>query len=372
MVFGVYLLPVVACLLLHFGFDYHGEWYAYLWVMLFGEATAAGAHILFYRHHAYFTEYLGSIVKSIHYEEDWVELVETTETRTDSNGRSYQVKSIKEKYHPEKYYFYTTLDTKFKCDYYFYSYVENIWQLSSHIDSWTGSSIKGGRRYGKSYRFRDFSPAEEQKIENWVPVTETHKYKNKIRCSNSILKYVKIDKSRAAEIGLVDYPKIIDYDAACIISRDRTVPPKIDDYFRRYNARIAPESEMRLYIILFDANRGIGIAEQQRNYWQGGNKNEFVLCIGLDEGNHVEWAHAFSWADIQQKEVETAQWLMEQGSLNWEELFNYLSTQLSDWKRKEFSDFNYINVSLPLWHTLGVYGVSVLENALGLYMCLNK
>ncbi len=370
MIFGVYLLPVIACILLHFGFEYRGEWYVYLWLCLFGEATAAGAHYFFYRQHTYVTEYLGSIVKSIHYEEDWVELVETTETRTDGNGHSYQVKKIREKYHPEKYYFFSSLDTKFKCDYLFYSYVKNLWRISGYTDSWSGSSIKGGRRYGKSYRFNDFPPAEEQNIDNWVPVTETHKYKNKIRCSNSILKHERIDEQQAMDMGLVDYPEIIDFDAPCIISRDRTVPEEIDRYFRKFNARIAPKSEMRLYIILFDESRGIGITEHQKNYWQGGNKNEFVLCIGLNYRNNVKWARAFSWADEQQKEVDVAQWVINQGTLNWEKLFNYLSSHLSDWKRKEFSDFNYINVTLPLWHTLGVYGISAAENALAICIAL--
>lgn len=371
MIFGVYLLPVLACLLLHFGFDYHGNWHGYLLVVIFGEVCSGGIHYFFYHRHTFFTEYLGSIVRSIHFEEEWVELTEYTDTKTDDKGCSHQVKRIRERYHREEYYFFTTLGSRIKCDYRFYSSVKSVWQLPGHYKRWSGREIKGGSRGGISYRFDDFSPSERQNIDKWVPITEAHKYKNKVRSSNSIWKYETIDDKRAAELGLIPYPEITDYDAPCILSIDRIIPGDADRLFRRFNAGIAPAVEMRLYILLYDSGRGIGISELQKAYWQGGNKNEFVICMGLDAIGDVEWAQAFSWADYQHKEKEVCQWLMARRRLDWKALFHYLHHHLSDWKRKEFADFDYIHISLPLPYILGAYGLSIAENALAIYLTFN-
>lgn len=366
----VYVIPIIACLLLRFSFDYSGEWTAYLWIILFGEAIAGLLHWGCFRIHTSSEEYLGSIVDSIHYEEPWTELIERTETKTDSSGKSYTVKRIDEKFHPEQYYFYTTLDTRIKCSRGFFNSIRETWDVPGHTDTWRDRKIKGGVRYGTTHKFRDLGPRAAEDMRNWVPVTESHYYTNKIRCSNSIFKFEKIDKKQAAELGLFDYPKIKDYDADCILSRSFTVTDHEQGLFRRFNARIAPRSQMRLYILLFEAGQGIGIAEMQRAYWQGGNKNEFVVCLGLNYDETVEWAKVFSWADLQDKEVEAAQWFVQHPNLDWNEAYNYLSNHIYEWKRKEFADFDYIHVTLPLWQVLSAFALSIIENIIALSIAL--
>ena len=127
---------------------------------------------------------------------------------------------------------------------------------------------------------------------------------------------------------------------------------------------------MRLYILLFDADKGVGISEQQRAYWQGGNKNEFVVCIGLNSNEKIEWARTFSWTDEQIKEVETSQWLMHQHNLDWIAFHDWLKFHLKDWKRKEFKDFDYINITLPMWQLFAIISISVAENALAIYLAI--
>lgn len=370
MVYFVYVIPVIACLLLRFGFDYGGQWPSYLWIFLAGEGVAALLHWGCFRIYTSCEEYLGAIVSSIHYEEDWVELVETTETKTDSKGNTYTVKRVDERYHPELYYFRTTLGSRITCQRDYFISIRELWGLPAHTDVWHGSDIQGGVRYGFTHRFDDFSDEAAANLSNWVPVTESHRYTNKIRCSNSIFKFEKIDREQAEELGLIDYPKIAGYDADCILSNSFTVDPYVQGLFRRFNAGIAPRAEMRLYLLLFEAAKGIGIAEMQRAYWHGGNKNEFVVCLGLNPDGSVAWARAFSWADVQDKEVAAAQWFMHHPAIDWDEAFIYLSQHIADWKRKEFSDFDYIHVTLPLWQLLCVYAISIIENAIALTIAL--
>lgn len=358
-----YIVPLLACLLLHFGFRYEGGWESYAWIFGIGEATVGLLHWAFYRSFTSSTEYLGSRVSSIHYEAPWTEKVVHYETRTDSRGRSYTVRRVSYVYHPEKHYFYTTLGTMMAMDAAFFHQIRNLWQVADHADNWYGPHIRGGFRTGYHCNFHDLDVVRHSDLRYWVPITESHRYKNKIRCSNSIFKYEKISKERADELGLLGYPAIIGFDAPAILTKDFSVPRFADDMFRKFNAGVAPGAQMRLYVLLFDHNKGIGTSELQRAYWQGGNKNEFVICIGLDLSGNVHWARAFSWADEQQVEVEMAQWLMKQKTLDWGALYAWMEENLPRWKRKEFKDFNYINVSLPFRHFIWILIISLLENA---------
>lgn len=371
MIVFAYVIPIIACLLLHFEFDYEGKWTTYMWLIIIGEGVVGLLHWFFYRYQTSSSEYLGSLVEDIVYEEGWTELEEVTETRRDSKGDSYTVKRIEEKYHSEKYYFHTTRGSTIKTNYSFYSYVRGLWLVPEHRLTWTGSDIKGGIRYGSKYKRIDLGASEYENPDKWVPVTEKGSYTNKVKASNSIFKFETISSSVAYETGLYDYPPISGHDAKCIISDGIDVPPYVDDLFRKFNARYASEVQMRLYILLFDAAKGISISELQRAYWQGGNKNEFTVCIGLNDQKEVEWARAFSWADEQLLEVDTARWLMDNRNLDWECFYNWLRAHIIVWKRKEFSDFSYIRVTPPLWQILTTIVLSAIVNALLLYIVIN-
>lgn len=83
-------------------------------------------------------------------------------------------------------------------------------------------------------------------------------------------------------------------------------------------------------------------------YTVGGNKNEFVINVCLDSlNNKLLWADAFSWMDKPTLEVYTEQFLISQKEFKIIELANFLEKRIpSDWKRKEFKDFNYLSIEL--------------------------
>lgn len=367
-----YLVPVVGCLVLYFLFGYAGSWQTYAIVFACGEATVGLCHRLCYKSFTSCTEYLGSMIRSIHYEAPWTERIVRTETKTDAKGRTYTRTYVQYVYHPAKHYFHTSIGSRYPMNAAYFHEVKTLWGVRKHSDTWTGPHIQGGVRFGHHYILDDLGETEIEKPIYWIPVTEKHSYKNKIRSSNSIFKFEKISREQAAELGLHEYPAIINNDAPCILSTDLPIPPDADVMFRKFNARYGPGLQIRLYILLFDAEKGIGISEMQRAYWQGGNKNEFVVCMGLDADRSVKWARAFSWADEQNIEVEAAQWLMHHPRLEWAEFYEWLKVNLLGWKRKEFSDFDYINVTLPLKYFLIVLFASILENSLAIYLVLEN
>lgn len=129
---------------------------------------------------------------------------------------------------------------------------------------------------------------------------------------------------------------------------------------------------MRLYILLFDYLKGIDIAEQQKRYWNGGNKNEFIICLGLTSKSEVKWAYVFSWSDEKNLEIETTQWFLKNRNLNLNSFYNWFFHHHKKWKRKEFKDFDYISIPLKLWQLLTIYFISVLENIIAVNFVLSK
>lgn len=370
MIAFIYIIPAIACLILRFGLGYEGTWQVFLSVFLAGEAFLILCHYLFIKYYTRCREYLGSIVTSVNHEDAWTEIVVRHEVRRDAKGRSYTVTRTDFRRHPEKFYFTTSLGSTFDTYEEFYNYVASLWGTPCHHDSWYHSNIVGGARFGQHYSFSDIDAVSANDPQFWFPITEQGHYVNKVRRSSSIFRYQKISMARAQELGLHHYPKISAHDAPCILAGDFTVPYEAEMLFRKFNAGIASAEEMRLFILLFDASKGIGISELQRAFWQGGNKNEFVICIGLTPDYRIDWARTFSWADVQQKEVEASAWLMDHPDASWQEIFDFLADHIKGWQRKQFSDFNYLSVTLPWWQDAALVCLAGLESWLAIFLVL--
>lgn len=374
----VYLIPIVSCLLLKVVFDYTGEWYRFLTFLLVGEAFVGLLNWIFYYFRTHATEYLGALVKSIHYEAPWVELRTRTVTRTDSNGKTYTSTVVDHIRHPERYYFHTTgrrnPDGGKECSADFFRYVHGRWGLPLQPWSIRRGNIKGGVRYGSEAAmdfYGDWTVCDDPR---WVSVTETHRYKNKIRNSDSIFKLRKIPRKEAEELGLFEYPKKIhNFDIPCIMTQTLDVPLHVQEKFRRFNGAFAPRREMRLFILVFDSTRhSSAVAEMQRTYWQGGNMNEFTVCLGVDPATGiVDWATAFSWTEPATVANEVGAWFRPGERLDWDAFYDWFLIAHQGWERRDFGkDFRYLQVRLSLWQILTMMALSILENAIYIHFLL--
>lgn len=174
-------------------------------------------------------------------------------------------------------------------------------------------------------------------------VTREHEYENKVKASRSVFKFEDISKKEARRLGLHDYPKIRFCDQSPIIGAKFSA--RQERAIRVLNARYGPKKEFRLYL-LFYRNKPLSIADRQRFYWQGGNKNELVVCVGLDSRNRVMWSDAFSWCDSPVLAVKSRDWFTSH-RLDLYAFASYIEPIVQkEWKRKEFSDFKYLSVEL--------------------------
>lgn len=124
-------------------------------------------------------------------------------------------------------------------------------------------------------------------------------------------------------------------------------------------------------MIFFDSStHGVEIAEKQRSYWKGGNKNEFVVCLGISKGI-VEWCHAFSWMDEPVLSVKIEDYFRTNPTLDLMALHRWLREHIGDWKRKQFSDFKYIRVELNTLQYWSLFALTIAANATAVYFLVD-
>ncbi len=369
-----YLLPILTCLYLYETMGTILEPWVYPVCVVSSWALTALIHWLMYKVRVSDDEYLGSFISSVAHEDAWTELIPyvvQVPVGKDSRGNTIykQETRIREFFHPETWMMQSNIGSRHYISRKFYLSIVNTWQTPSYGYNYTGSHILGGVRYGRSYSFNDIlernreigmNPMDNPNVCNcFFPMTEEHKYTNKLRNSHSIFKFESISKKKAKELGLFDYPPVKDFSQPCILGRE--FPQEVYDAFLLLNSWYGAHYQIHVYVICFDAAKGVKIAEQQRAYWEGGNKNEFVVCLGLD-GDVVKWSHAFSWMDEPTLAVKTEDYFRDHEQLDMIAFCYWLRENLSSWKRKSFKDFNYLSVSLTPTQNYILLGLVIAIN----------
>ena len=374
----LYILPLLSCIVLFMITGSYYEWHVYALVVVGSMAFTGLIHWLMYRHRTRSKEYLGSFIYSIRHDDAWTERQEYTERVSDGKGGYKEVRRVRYIYHPEEYQYYTSIGSSYSFNRRDYDNIRNLWGTSCHHGQITGSHIRGGVRHYQTYEYDDLlselptsDPFEDRRVyRTMIPITEEHSYVNKIKNSNSIFRFEDVSREKVAELGLWDYPDDYGYDMSPILGLD--VDDATDEQFRLFNAYYGAMHEIRLFFIFFDSSRqGIEVAEKQRSYWKGGNKNEFVVCLGISNGI-VEWCHAFSWMDEPVLSVKIEDYFRTNPTLDLMALHRWMREHLDEWKRKEFSDFKYIRVGLNTLQYWLLFALTVAANATAVYLLADE
>jgi uncharacterized integral membrane protein len=96
-------------------------------------------------------------------------------------------------------------------------------------------------------------------------------------------------------------------------------------------------------LVLVFKDLPVKAALMQEGYWKGGNKNEFILCIGIKDTS-ITWAKVISWTEIDELKVRVEKEV--QGMpLNMTQIVDYMAGQVKiKFQRKHFREFSYISV----------------------------
>ena len=335
-----YIAPVLTCAILLVHFQDYGQWWVY--------AVMAGVSCLFLwlamRRGTRSKEYLSAYGLKVVHHEPWVERVTYQETYTDSKGKTHTRTKVRYVHHPDVWFMPMNTGASPYISSSTYDSYRRLWGTPRrNIDPYHANCVSGGG--GQEY--------------DWDGVYEnaaTHTYKglyvNYVKYSDSIFNERIPSKEEAEEYGLVDYP---DFSIRHLETEAVLISPllslessdALNEPLWLFNAFHGQSNQIHVFVILFDAAKGVETALKQRALWRGGNKNEFTVCLGIEnDSKTVKWCKAFSWCDTPSLETATESWFIENPVLNLEAYASWLRENVTLWKRKEFKDFAYLGKSL--------------------------
>ena len=214
--------------------------------------------------------------------------------------------------------------------------------------------------HGSNYDGDVFTIYYNPEVSRIEPVTWEQTYVNKVQASSSIERFLPVDTFLVKSFGLLDYPKIHDaYKANSIIGENS----RLDNYSNQCNALIAKEKQLKVHFLIFK-NKSVKAGITQRQYWTGGNKNEVNICIGINDKREIQWCYIFSWSKKANFKVEIRDYIQDSKILDdstFKKIIDYSYDNLKkNFKRREFKEFDYLNIEPPTWAVVTSYILSIL------------
>ena len=360
----IYIIPFITALFLLIVFNRKMVWWEYLVLILPSLLFTLITQLIMVSVNSSDTEYLGGYVNRITYYEPWDEMVHVRHTRTNSDGETEVYYTWEREYHSERY-----------------TYVDNESNWEHYLSKKEYEIIK--KRMGNKAVFRDmhrdyhridgdaYDIYWDKTVEHLYDITTPHSYTNKIKASQShtIFKYSDISEEDAKELGLYEDPDINLMNQNPIIGRYASDKDK--QRIKYINATYGKTHQFRVYMLFYEG-KDIEISEQQKAYWQNGNKNEFVVCLGTQRDS-VVWCNPFSWCDEPKLEALTRDYFIQNPKVDIDAYGKWLQTQIpTKWKRKEFSDFEYIHIGLSKGQYIALIIIMILLNiGISVFLVMN-
>ncbi len=357
-----YFFPVVAMAI---AIAVRGDWSEYWIGYVVGLLTVEGIIYLVFYLLSRCKEFVSGYVVSVVHHFAWVERVIMNETKT-IDGKSVTRQKVEYRPHPDEWFrLLNTGKQQPTGGNYFYEMCQR-WGNDRYPIAVHHPNLHSGGG-GEQCDWNQYNEAQTDTN------TYTQRYKNPIRHSNSIFRHSTISKKEARQIGLFDYPKIgFDDQTVILCHADVEAPTDLNEANRalqRLNAFCGKESQIHVFILLFPATAGMAVCQQQRDYWKGLNKNELVVCLGVN-GERVEWSHAMSWMDSPVLDTTYRRYFLDTPVLRLTDFVMFMRDNMNLWQRKEFSDFRYLGTHFSMGGTLFYWILSLLLSAAILYVAL--
>ena len=307
------------------------------------------------------SEYWSTRFEKIEYYEPWDEYIHETCTEnyvcgTDSKGnttyctRTYDCSYVER--HPSRYVKEDHLGNTYSASESEYLRLKNKMGNSSFVDL---------RRNYHSYDGDMYYTTYNNKLEDYECITSTHNYENKTQAVSNVFQYEDIDSLDIATFKLYDYPRVDGekYYQPSLIGYD---DPISEHTLQVINGELGNTKQVKVFVLVF-RDMPITSANKQQSYWKGGNKNEVVVVINLDNNDKPTWCVPFSWSDKEEFKINIRNYVMSQDTINMRETVSYIGDQVdSRYVRKEFADFDYLEVGMTSKQTTWLLISNVILN----------
>ena len=376
LIWGAMLVPLLTAVVLLVGFRHKTVWWEFTVPVVISFLFVLCSKACVETTQTWDTEYWGGVATKAEFYEAWNERVTCSHTKYCTRSVTRNGKSSTERYACGKQHSYD---------------VDNhgpVWQLldSNGIVIALGSkefeSLAqrfGSRQFvelNRSYHTQDGNKyvatwdGNEATLE---PVFTEHSYENRVQTSNSIFNFQEVAEADRLSYRLFDYPALKGHAQVSILGEAGPTQAAAEALLAKANAKLGHEHQARIFILVF-RNQPIQAGILQESYWKRGNKNELVITLGVDELGKVQWAHVFSWTEVEELKIEIRDYVSGLAELN---LVDVVKTVVplveSKWERKHFADFSYLTVEPPTWAVILTYLVTVFINlVLSLWIVHNQ
>ena len=335
------VVPVIAILLLVFVFHKDVVWWEYLLVFGVPVITVVIANYTAVHFQTQDTEYWNTYGTRASYYERWNEWIEETCSREVCSGSGdsrtchteYYDCSYEEQ-HPPRWVIIDNTGHEHSISESYFNY------LASR--KWANKTFQDMNRSYYTYDGDAYHTKYPNAFEKMVPICKPHTYENRVMVSKSVFNFQEVDTTTIKDYGLYDYPKVNDmFEFNSVMGDEGT--QFFDDKLNKYNALVGSTKQLHMMVLLFkDKPYDAGVMQQ--SYWKGGNKNEFVLCIGT-AGKKIKWTKVFSWTEVEALKVAVESDVLAMDTLNLMGVIDYMGNKVpKEYIRKEFADFDYLKI----------------------------
>ncbi len=319
------------------------------------------------------TEYHGALLVKATYYEYWETYVRRTCTRTVSCGKNCTTTvtydcSYCDK-NPEHWTATNSLGEEFRISKEFYDYLRKKWSATPKFIELNRDINHGGFGCGEdgdAYEiYWDNQPLTSE------ATTTSHSYENRIQAAHTAFDFAEITKNDIKTYSLLPYPEVNGFQQSHILGADSIPWLTAAEKNRFYqwgmyiNGKLGPEKHARIYYILFKDKPHLA-GKMQEAYWDGGNDNELVICIGLSStSRELQWVYPFSWSPERKILPDMREDIMRYKVFDVDAIAQEtLKNVQNEFKRKDFKEFSYVTVDPPGWAKWVTFFVTLIITGL--------
>lgn len=372
-VYLCFIIPAITVLVLFFFFKHKTVWWEFTIPIAISVIFILIAKWISINSLTSDTEWLGGYVTEVRYYEAWNERVSCRHpiycTSCSGSGKSRSCRTYvcghhhayDVDYHPEYWTAETTLSS-------FNISKQRYNELARKFGT-PRLFVDLNRNYhtidGDMYKYQ--WGGENERLE---PVVVSEQYENRPKAARSVFSFQELDSIDIKTYKPFDYPNVYNQFHQDVILG--YTDPAAEHKLQVLNSRLGRPKQVRVFILVFK-NQPLEAGHIQERYWEGSNKNEFVITIGINDQNEVQWSYDFSWTEVEETKVETRDFINSQKQLDLSSIVDFTYQEIeTKWIRKDFKKFEYLTIQPTMTQTFWIFFLTILINTgLGFWIVLN-
>ena len=361
-VYLAFLIPVIFGIVLFIFFRHKTQWWEVSIPMITTLVFVLIAKAICVHSLTSDEEWLGGYVSSVEYYQPWNERVSCRHpiycTSCSGSGKNRSCRTyVCGHHHP-----------------YDVDYHPEHWEAVTTLNDFGISQSRYNKlvtQFGTGKQFvdlkRDFHTIDGDKyVTKWgnddltlEPVAQVETYENRPKASHSIFHFQELDSSEIKQYKPFEYPEVIDHKQSTLLGYTN---PQAHHQLQVVNSELGASKQVRAFLLVFK-NQPREAGYIQERYWQGGNMNEIVVCVGIDNDNNINWGHTFSWTESTGVKIKIRNEIESEDKLNLTSIINTIQDEIKfEWKRKDFKDFDYLNIDPTITQIIWIYVLTLLVN----------